>query len=122
VEHDQRAACHKLDSKGQVLRIAEALRNEPGPTRSLAEWAAVADMNERTFGVRFRGAFGTTFGKWRQELMIARAKKQLASGLSVRAVAGDLGYLRPEAFSKRFYAMTGTWPSRYAQSASRERL
>jgi len=46
--------------------------------------------------------------------MVERAKTMLDDGASVRAVATDLGYGRPEAFSKAFYAYTGRWPSQWA--------
>jgi AraC-like DNA-binding protein len=55
-----------------------------------------------------------SFGAWRQQALLVTALPLLAEGRSVTAVALDLGYESPAAFSTMFRRLTGKPPSLYA--------
>jgi AraC-like DNA-binding protein len=63
-----------------------------------------------------------TFGKWRQQLRILQALRQLALGRPVTAVALEVGYDSPSAFIAMFRKALGTTPTRYFATSERSPL
>jgi AraC-like DNA-binding protein len=53
------------------------------------------------------------FGAWRQQACLLAALSRLAAGNSVTAVALDLGYDSPNAFSTMFRKALGAPPSAF---------
>jgi AraC-like DNA-binding protein len=49
--------------------------------------------------------------------MMRKATAELAAGRKVKDVAAELGYSRPEAFSKAFNLYSGAWPSSWRHSS-----
>lgn len=97
----------------RARRIAEALREEPGDPRRLAEWARAAGASERTLERQFRAEVGMTFGAWRQQARLLRALEVLAGGESVTSAALEVGFETPSAFIAMFRRAMGTTPARY---------
>jgi AraC-like DNA-binding protein len=54
-----------------------------------------------------------SFGRWRRQLHIILALRQLSAGQTVQAVAMDLGYESASSFVTMFRKMVGKPPSRY---------
>ena len=54
-----------------------------------------------------------TFGRWRQQLRLLHALRQLASGEKVTAAALEAGYASTSAFISMFRKQLGTTPTRY---------
>jgi AraC-like DNA-binding protein len=61
----------------------------------------------------FHKETGMTFGKWRQQLRLLHALKELAAGKPVTSVALEVGYESPSAFIAMFRRTLGTTPFRY---------
>jgi AraC-like DNA-binding protein len=81
-----------------------------------AAWAARLNVSERTFSRRFGLATGMSFGQWRQRACVLVALSRLAAGEPVTAVALDMGYDSPGAFSTMFRRTLGRPPSHFAMA------
>jgi AraC-like DNA-binding protein len=57
-----------------------------------------------------------SFAEWRQQACLLAALPRLAAGERVTAVALDLGYDSPAAFSTMFRRLSGIAPNRYRSS------
>ncbi len=56
---------------------------------------------------------GLTFGRWRQQLHLVVALRELASGAKVQNVATELGYNSVNAFITMFKKALGSTPAQY---------
>ncbi len=56
---------------------------------------------------------GLTFGRWRQQLHLIVALRELSAGASVQHVAGSLGYESVTAFITMFRKALGEPPAQY---------
>lgn len=101
----------------QLRNICRALQRDPSTSRSLDQWSREYNLGSKTLARRFQAQTGLTFGAWRQQACLLEALSRLASGSSVTAVALDLGYESPSAFTAMFKRVTGTAPSRYFDDA-----
>ncbi|TWT10732.1 helix-turn-helix domain-containing protein [Reyranella sp. CPCC 100927] len=97
----------------RLLRIAQALADDPANGRSLASWAAWAAVSPRTLSRRFPLETGLSFTRWRQHVRLLRALEMLVAGQSVTAIAIDLGYDNVSAFIAMFRRTFGVTPTRY---------
>jgi AraC-like DNA-binding protein len=98
---------------GKLRGLCQALLEQPGDQRSLAEWARTLNSSARTLARRFQSETGLSFGAWRQQARVLDAMGRLGSGEAVTEVAFDLGYESVSAFSAMFHRATGTSPSRF---------
>ena len=62
------------------------------------------------------------FGQWRQRACVLLALSRLASGDTVTAVALDLGYDSPAAFSTMFRRALGRPPSHFADAGAQSSM
>jgi AraC-like DNA-binding protein len=97
----------------RLRRICAALLEHPGRTDSLEDWAARVGSSARTLARTFARETGMGFATWRQQARLAAALQRLAAGAPVTAVALDLGYASPSAFTAMFRRALGTRPSDY---------
>lgn len=97
----------------RLRRVTEALRQSPGDPRSLESWAAAAGASKRTLARLFERETGMSFRQWRQQARLLTALQKLANGEAVSAVAMDLGYATPSAFTQMFRQALGVVPSAY---------
>jgi AraC-like DNA-binding protein len=104
----------------RALRIAEAIRDDPGDRRRLGAWARLAGASERTLERLFRNEVGMTFGAWRQQARLLRGLEILAAGESVTSVAMQVGFETPSAFIAMFRRAMGTTPARYFRPDSKQ--
>ncbi|CAN5365359.1 helix-turn-helix transcriptional regulator [soil metagenome] len=96
------------------LRLAElcvAFLHRPHVHDSPRDWAARLHQSERTCSRFLRAQTGMAVGDWRQQACLLAALTRLAAGQSVTAVALDLGYDSPSAFSTMFRKRLGRPPS-----------
>lgn len=104
-------------SDDPLLRpVLMELYKQPGDSRSLADWAAVAHTTERTFARRCQHDLGMPFSEWRQRLRIITAFKMLEAGQAVASIALDLGYGSSTAFIAMFRKLVGTSPHDFRNS------
>lgn len=97
----------------KIRRMAQALTKDPSDRTSLAQWAQRLAMSERSLARLVAQETGLTFGRWRQQLHILIALRQLSEGASVQQVGGNLGYDSVTAFITMFKKALGQPPGRY---------
>jgi AraC-like DNA-binding protein len=102
-----------VSSHPKIAVIASALTAEPSNRRTVGEWAAHVAMSERSLKRLMVQETGLTFGRWRQQLHLVVALRELASGATVQRVSSDLGYESATAFIVMFKKALGTTPARY---------
>lgn len=103
----------------RLRKVAEALYEDPSDNRGLEEWARVAGASARTLARLFQSETGLSFRAWRQQLRLQRALELLSEGVPVTAVALDLGYESPSAFTAMFRRTLGSSPTRYLRRTAR---
>ncbi|MES2450203.1 MAG: helix-turn-helix transcriptional regulator [Pseudomonadota bacterium] len=97
----------------KIRAIAVALTVEPSDRSTLGEWAKRVAMSERSLARLMIAETGLTFGRWRQQLHLVIALRELASGATVQAVANALGYESVSAFITMFKKALGSTPTQY---------
>ncbi len=97
----------------QLVRICHAILKDPAQNDVLDDWAVAAGMSRRTFTRVFRHETGVTFATWRQNVRLIEAMSRLSTGQSVTAVAFDVGYSSPSAFTAMFRRAFGVPPTQY---------
>lgn len=96
----------------RLRNLCEAVMQAPAQHATLAGWAAHAGASERTLARLFRDELGTSFQRWRQQVVLAHAMPMLARGVSVGRVAQASGYASESAFSAMFKSAMGLPPTR----------
>lgn len=102
-----------ISTEPRIRRIADALAGDPADRSTLAEWASRVAMSERTLARLMLRETGLTFGRWRQQLQLLVALRQLAAGATVQQVSAELGYESVTAFITMFKKAIGQPPGRY---------
>ncbi|KKC26003.1 AraC family transcriptional regulator [Sphingomonas sp. SRS2] len=97
----------------KIALIAAALLADPSDRRTLGQWAEHVAVSERSLKRLMIQETGLSFGRWRRQLHLVIALRELAGGATVQRVAGDLGYESTTAFIVMFKKALGTTPSRY---------
>jgi AraC-like DNA-binding protein len=97
----------------QLVRICHAILRDPAQNDVLDNWAVAAGMSRRTFTRSFRNETGVTFATWRQNVRLIEAMSRLSTGQSVTAVAFDVGYSSPSAFTAMFRRAFGVPPTQF---------
>ncbi len=97
-----------------VLKVQHWLQRPEASQASVTEMAGVAGLGERTFLRRFQKASGLAPKSYLQQLRIAKAQELLERpGITVNAVAWEVGYEDPSAFRKVFQKLVGLTPGDY---------
>jgi AraC-like DNA-binding protein len=65
----------------------------------------------------FRQQLGTSFGPWRQQVLLARALTLAAQGKPMGLIASELGYASASAFTAMVRRAVGQPPSRFFVAA-----
>ncbi len=101
--------------------ILERLTADPSHPGTMAEWAALVALSERTLSRLVLSETGMSFGRWRQQLQIVLAIRRLATGASVQQVAFEHGYESAGSFVTMFRKATGAPPARFMSERSGRR-
>jgi AraC-like DNA-binding protein len=105
-----------------LTRLCERILADLTTRRSCGSDATDMRMSTRTLYRRFLRETGITFARWKQQARLLESIRRLAEGASVTAVAVDLGYESPSAFSTMFRRALGTAPRAFIDcNTSRER-
>ena len=107
-----------ISSEPRLRRIASALAEDPADRSTLAEWAKRVALSESSLARLVVKETGLTFGRWRQQLHLIVAIRELASGASVQQVSADLGYESVAAFITMFKKALGKPPGKYLSGIS----
>ena len=105
--------CLPISDHPKLRHIAGALAADPANRNTLLQWADELAMSERTLARLVVRETGLTFGRWRQQLHLIVALRQLAAEDSVQRVAGNLGYDSVTAFITMFKKALGQSPTQY---------
>ena len=105
-----------LPTDRRLQTICDALMEDPGDKRTLKDWTDRVGASERTLERHFHDELGMSFRKWRQHLRLMSAIKLLSDGMSVTAVAYELGYASSSAFIAMFRDKIGHPPRRYLKN------
>ena len=109
-----------LSPEPRLKRIAARLAENPADRSTLAEWADRVALSESSLARLVVKETGLSFGRWRQQLHLIVAIRELASGASVQQVSADLGYESVTAFITMFKKALGKPPARYLDSVTRD--
>lgn len=99
----------------RLARVARALVDDPAIERDLEQWASWCAVSSRTLSRRFVIETGFNFTEWRQRARLMRALELLAAGMSVTAIAIELGYSTATAFINLFRRTFGQTPAAYRE-------
>lgn len=96
--------------------IEQRLADDSVPP-SLTELAEMCDMSVRHLSRAFRNSRGRSIGSYIAEQRMKHAKRMLASGMSVKAVAYSTGFSAPSNFTASFVRETGETPRQFRARA-----
>jgi AraC-like DNA-binding protein len=105
-----------LPRDARLLRIAQALLDDPANGRGLEEWARWAAISDRSLSRRFASETGFTFTAWRQRARLMRALEMLAEDVPVTSIALELGYSTASTFIALFRRTFGVTPALYRRN------
>ncbi len=108
-----------LPQDKRLRALCEAVLAEPSRHATLDGWAADVGASPRTVARLFRDQLGTSFGPWRQQVLLARALTLAAQGKSMAVIAADLGYASASAFTAMVRRSVGAPPGRFFSSTPR---
>ncbi|HSO07768.1 MAG TPA: helix-turn-helix transcriptional regulator [Pelomicrobium sp.] len=97
----------------RLKRICDALLRDPANAEPLSRWAGRVGASPRTLARLFQAETGMPFTIWRQQARLLAALARLAAGEPVTAVALNLGYASPSAFTAMFRRALGAAPRDY---------
>jgi len=109
-----------VSEEPRMRKIAKRLSDNPADRRTLAQWGRLVAMSERSLARLVRQETGLTFGRWRQQLHLIVALRQLAAGQPVQRVAEALGYESVTAFITMFKKALGKPPAKYFAAIAQE--
>ncbi len=105
-----------MPSDARAQRVAVLLLKARGDLRPLAELCVACGASKRTIERIFRQETGLSFGRWRQQLSLARAIQLLAEGKKVSSIAFEASYSSPSAFIAMFKSLVGATPTQYFEA------
>ena len=95
----------------RILRVCNALADDPAHPFSADEWAASLAMSPKTFYRHFQRTSGMAFGRWRQQLRLLSSLPVLLDGAGILQVALGCGYASHSAYAVAFKKHFGVSPS-----------
>ena len=107
-----------LPQDKRLRQLCEAVIAQPARHATLDGWACKVGASPRTLARLFRDQLGTSFGQWRQQVLLAQALALAARGRPVALIASDLGYASPSAFTAMVRRTVGQPPSRFFATAA----
>ena len=103
----------ELPHDKRLRALCEAVLQQPARHATLEGWARETAASPRTVARLFRQQLDTSFGPWRQQVLLAHALRLAAQGRPMGLIAAELGYASPSAFSAMVRRAVGQPPSRF---------
>jgi AraC family transcriptional regulator len=98
----------------QLHRLQDFVAGASGVSPRLAELASACGLSERSLIRLFKASTGQTISAYVHERQLAKAKRLLANlQQPLKAVAFELGFATPSAFSNAFRKAAGMTPGQY---------
>ncbi|MDO3434447.1 AraC family transcriptional regulator [Rhizobium sp. CBN3] len=98
-------------SHPSLHRALVAMHDAPARAWNSDDLAAAAGMSRSHFMALFRNVVGTTPQAYLTGWRLILARRKLAKGAKVKAVARQVGFGSAAAFSRAFFRKFGDWPS-----------
>ncbi|WP_064696134.1 AraC family transcriptional regulator [Rhizobium aegyptiacum] len=98
-------------SHPSLHRALVAMHDAPARAWNSDDLAAAAGMSRSHFMALFRDVVGTTPQAYLTGWRLILARRKLAKGAKVKAVARQVGFGSAAAFSRAFFRKFGDWPS-----------
>lgn len=89
---------------------------------TLAELSSLTGLSPYRVSRLFRGVVGVPLASYLALVRVRRARSLIAAGMSLAAVAHEVGYSDQSHFSRQFKRIVGMSPGRYARAVSRGSL
>jgi AraC-like DNA-binding protein len=102
-----------LPADKRLRSLCEAVLHDPARLSTIEAWSAEAGASPRTVARLFRSELGTTFVRWREQVLLARALTLAARGRPMGVIATELGYASASAFTAMVTRSVGMPPSRF---------
>ena len=102
-----------LPADKRLRSLCEAVLDDPARLATIEAWAAEVGASPRTVARLFRSELGTTFVRWREQVLLARALTLAARGRPMGVIASELGYASASAFTAMVTRSVGVPPSRF---------
>jgi AraC-like DNA-binding protein len=99
-----------LPTDQALARRCRAFLMAPTTHDTIDDWSGALNMSRRAFTRLFRRETGLSFVEWRQQACLVAALPRLVAGEQVTAIALDLGYKNPAAFTSMFKRSFGYSP------------
>ena len=100
----------------RLLRVCEALLQDPSSARDIDDWAGEVGMGRRTLTRSFKSETGMGLAVWRQQVRLMEALSLLSQGMSITRTAYEVGYESASGFSAMFRRTFGQSPRQYLGS------
>ena len=104
-----------LPPGGRLLGRCRRFLEAPTMRQTIDGWSRDLALSRRSFTRRFRQETGLSFAAWQRRACLLTALPRLLRGDAVTAIAFDLGYAGPTAFSTMFRRAMGVAPGAYAR-------
>ena len=102
-----------MPKSAPLAAICARLMETPNEVATLEDLGQRHGTTARTLARHFRRETGMSFAEWRRRARLLRALGWIAEGRPILAVALDLGYDSPSAFSAMFRRELGASPSSF---------
>ncbi|WP_334181964.1 helix-turn-helix transcriptional regulator [Novosphingobium sp.] len=101
------------------LRLIEERLTERLDTPRLEELAQLCGVSVRQLTRGFRASRGCSIADHVADARVEHARRMIAEGQSIKAVAAQLGFVSPSSFTQSFRRATGVTPGQFRESLVR---
>lgn len=102
-----------MPKSNRLIKVANAIIDNPSLNKSLEQWASFGAMSPRTLRRAFLTETGLSFSRWRQQAQLAHGLDMLAQDIPVTEVSDSLGYASSSNFIAMFRRAFGKTPKQY---------
>lgn len=114
------AGVTKALADARLLKAINSMHAQPEKPWTLESLAEVAGMSRASFANHFREATQVTPIEYLTDWRISLAQSKIMSGVTIKAIAKDVGYANPEALTRVFTKRVGCSPREWLNSSLRE--
>ena len=117
-----RAVARPVVDREAVARVREALMEEAGEAAPMAALEAVAGLDRWTLARQFRAAYGTSPQRFRVLRRLGRARRLIASGVTLADAAAAAGFADQSHMTRQFKGTYGLTPARWQAAIMAEKV
>lgn len=116
------AGVTKALADARLLKAINSMHAQPEKPWTLESLAEVAGMSRASFANHFREATQVTPIEYLTDWRISLAQSKILSGVTIKAIAKDVGYANPEALTRVFTKRVGCSPREWLNSSLLETI